>query len=50
MFSLLNRTMGHRLQTEDEAVEKDEAAFQLPGQTVMIVPERLVPEITRAVT
>ena len=36
-------------QTEDEAVAEEEAAFQLAGQTVMVVPNRLVPEITRLI-
>jgi hypothetical protein len=36
-------------QTEVEAVAEDEAAFQLRDQTVMIVPKRLVPEITRLI-
>ena len=36
-------------QTEDEAVAEDEAAFQLRDQTVMVVPKRLVPEITRLI-
>ena len=36
-------------QSEDEAVAEDEAAFQLRGQTVMVVPKRLVPEITRLI-
>ncbi len=36
-------------QTEDEAVAEDEAAYQLRGQTVMVVPKRLVPEITRLI-
>ena len=36
-------------QTEDEAVAEDEAAFQSRGQTVMVVPKRLVPEITRLI-
>jgi len=36
-------------QTEDEAIVADEAAFQSPGQTVMAVPVRLVPEITRLI-
>jgi hypothetical protein len=36
-------------QTEDEAVAEDEAAFQLGDQTVMVVPNRLVPEITRLI-
>jgi hypothetical protein len=36
-------------QTEDEAIVEDEAAFQLRGQTVMVVPRRLVPEIRRLI-
>jgi hypothetical protein len=36
-------------QTEDEALAEDEAAFQSRGQTVMVVPNRLVPEITRLI-
>lgn len=36
-------------QTEDEAVAEDEAAFELKDQTVMVVPKRLVPEITRLI-
>ena len=36
-------------QTDDEAVAEDEAAFQSLGQTVMVVPNRLVPEITRLI-
>ncbi len=36
-------------QTEDEAVAEDEASFQLRGQTVMVVPRRLVPQITRLI-
>ncbi len=36
-------------QNEDEAVAEDEAAFRLPDQTVMLVPKRLVPEITRLI-
>lgn len=37
-------------QSEDEAVAEDEAAFRARGQTVMIVPKRLVPEITRLIS
>ena len=33
-------------QSEEETVAEDEAAFHLRGQTVMVVPKRLVPEIT----
>ena len=36
-------------QTEDEALAEDEATFQLRGQAVMVVPKRLVPEITRLI-
>jgi hypothetical protein len=36
-------------QTEDQAVAEDEAASRLRGQTVMVVPKRLVPEITRLI-
>jgi hypothetical protein len=36
-------------QTEDEALAEDEAAFQSRGQAVMVVPKRLVPEITRLI-
>jgi hypothetical protein len=36
-------------QTEDEAVAEDEAAFEAEGQTVMIVPSELVPEIRQLI-
>ena len=36
-------------QTGEEAVSEDEAAFRLRGQAVMVVPKRLVPEITRLI-
>jgi hypothetical protein len=36
-------------QSGDEAVSEDEAAFGQKGQTVMVVPRRLVPEITRLI-
>lgn len=36
-------------QTELEAVAEDEAAFQRRGQAVLVVPKRLVPEITRLI-
>jgi len=36
-------------QTEDQAAAEDEAAFRKRGQTVMVVPKRLVPEITRLI-
>ena len=37
-------------QTEDEALAEDEAAFRSRGQTVMVVPQRLVPAITKLIT
>ena len=46
----VRRVLAHyEQQTEEEAVAEDEAAFQLRGQTVMVVPQRLVPEITRLI-
>jgi hypothetical protein len=36
-------------QTEDEAVAEDEAAFRLRSQTLLVVPNRLVPKITRLI-
>ena len=36
-------------QTEDEAIVEDEAAFELKDQTVMVVPKKLVPKITRLI-
>ena len=36
-------------QTEDEALAEDEAAFERRDQAVMVVPKRLVPEITRLI-
>ena len=36
-------------QTEEEAVAEDEAAYERRGQTVMVVPRRLVPAITRLI-
>jgi hypothetical protein len=35
----------YELQTEDEAVAEDEAAFELHDQTVMEVPSDLVPAV-----
>ena len=32
-------------QTEEEAVAEDEAAYEAEGQTVMVVPTKLVPAI-----
>ena len=34
-------------QAEDEAVAEDEAAFHMRSQAVVLVPKRLVPEVTR---
>jgi hypothetical protein len=39
----------YETQTEEEAVAEDEAAFRRRGQTVMVVPNRLVPTITRLI-
>ncbi len=36
-------------QTEDEAVSEDEAAYEAQGQTVMIVPTKLVDAIGRLI-
>ena len=36
-------------QTEEEAVAEDEAAFRRRDQTVMVVPKRLVPAITKLI-
>ncbi len=37
-------------QTDEEAVAEDEAAFRARGQTIMVVPQRLVPAITKLIT
>jgi hypothetical protein len=37
-------------QTEDEQVAEHEAAFQAEGQTVMVVPTELVPEIVKLIS
>ena len=36
-------------QTEEQAIAEDEAAYELRDQTVMVVPKKLVPEITRLI-
>lgn len=36
-------------QSEDEAVAEDEAAFEVPGETVMSVPTELIPEIQKLI-
>jgi len=35
----------YETQTEDEALAEDEAAFEIPGQTIMEVPSDLVPAV-----
>jgi hypothetical protein len=40
----------YETQTEEEALAEDEAAFMARGHTVMVVPQRLVPAITRLIT
>lgn len=42
----VNRTLGHyENQTEEEAVAEDEAAFEGRNETLMEVPNDLVPEV-----
>ncbi len=36
-------------QTEEEAVAEDEAAIEVEGQSMMLVPIELVPEIRRLI-
>jgi hypothetical protein len=36
-------------QTEDEQVAEHEAAFRAEGQTLMVVPTELVPEIVKLI-
>ena len=36
-------------QTEAEAIAEDKAAYELKDQTVMVVPRKLVPEITKLI-
>ena len=40
----------YEAQSEDEAVAEDEAAFRSRAQTVMVVPKKLVPAITKLIT
>ena len=48
--ALVRRLLKHyETQTEEPAVAEDEAAFERRGQTVMVVPKRLVPRITRLI-
>ena len=37
-------------QTEDEQVAEHEATFRAEGQTVMVVPTELVPEIVKLIS
>ncbi|PYV86511.1 MAG: hypothetical protein DMG05_19445 [Acidobacteria bacterium] len=39
----------YETQTEEEAVAEDEAAYETPSQTVMIVPNELVPAIGKLI-
>ena len=46
----VRRVLAHyESQSDDEAVAEDEAAYEAAGQTVMIVPNELVPEIQQLV-
>jgi galactitol-specific phosphotransferase system IIB component len=46
----IRRVLRHyEFQTEDEAIREDEAAAELKGQTLIVVPKKLVPEITRLI-
>jgi len=42
----VKRVLEHyEAQSEDEAVAEDEAAYELPGQTIMEVPTDIVPAV-----
>jgi hypothetical protein len=42
----VNRVLDHyELQTDEQALAEDEAAFGVEGQTVMAVPSELVPAV-----
>jgi hypothetical protein len=46
----VRRVMRHyEGQSGDEAVAEDEAAFRSRSQTLLVVPKRLVPKITRLI-
>jgi hypothetical protein len=48
--SKVRRVLKHyESQSENEAISEDEAAFEMKDQTVMVVPKKLVPEITRLI-
>jgi hypothetical protein len=40
----------YEAQSEEEAVAEDEAAFRKREQTVMVVPKKLVPAITKLIS
>jgi hypothetical protein len=49
-YARVQRVLEHyERQNQDEAVAEDEAAFRSRTQTVMVVPKRLVPAITRLI-
>jgi hypothetical protein len=39
----------YEAQSEDEAVAKDEAANEMPGQTIMEVPTDIVPAVRKLI-
>lgn len=42
----VKRVLEHyETQSEDEAVAEDEAAYEMPGQTIMEVPTDIVPAV-----
>lgn len=44
--SRVQKVLSHyEVQTEDQAVAEDEAAFENPGQTFMEVPNELLPKV-----
>ena len=46
----VSRVLRHyESQTEEEAIAEDEASYELKDQTVMVVPKRLVAEITKLI-
>ncbi|MCI0622331.1 MAG: hypothetical protein L0387_11825 [Acidobacteria bacterium] len=46
----VRRVLAHyESQSEEEAVAEDEAAYETPSQTVMIVPKELVPTIGKLI-
>jgi hypothetical protein len=46
---LLNKPVSRLTQTEDEAILEDEEASKLKDQTLIVVPKKLVPQITRLI-